>query len=298
VRKHGSRACYVFGPEPGGDRSNGCRCDDCRRAVREYERERTRRIAPAYVGAAPARAHVRFLSEHGVGLKQIVKRSGVSQGALWKLMYGKDGKPSKRIRRETSERILAVQPADRADGSRVPAGPVWEQVDTLLERGWTRAAIARGIGQERALQLGREWVTAANARAVAALLDQPVPPRRSRHGLHPVPQPEVEDDEPTLPDDLPAPPAVDLTAMPWRREAACRMPDVPVWIFFPGRGDHRTAAAAKAVCDRCAARAACLETHLDERDGIFGGTTGRERRALRRERGLDDDQADDESEVA
>lgn len=299
MRQHGTAVTYRFGIDGGSDSSKGCRCPDCSLAVAEYERERRQRVAPAYVGAATAREHVRFLSEHGVGLKQIVKRSGVSQGALWKLMYGKDGRPSRRIRRETHDAILAVQPADRAAGARVPAGPTWAIVHQLLERGWTKAAISEAIGQNgRALQLGRQYVTARAARAVAALLDQPVPPRQSRWGRHAQPQPE-ELDEPRAPvTDLPRPPAIDLTAEPWRRDAACRLPNVPPWIFFPGRGDHATIAAAKAVCDTCTAKADCLEVHLGERDGIWGGTTEAERKRIRRQRGLDDDQVDDESEVA
>lgn len=298
MRRHGTAVAYRFGLEGGSDSTKGCRCDDCRRAISEYEQERRQRIAPAYVGAVTARDHVRFLSEHGVGLKQIVKRSGVSQGALWKLMYGRNGKPSRRIRRETHEAILAVQPADRADGAKVPAGPTWEIVNELLERGWTKAAIARGISQERALQLGRQYVTAGNARAVEALLDQPVPDRMSRWGLHAQPQPEEVDEPRALVDDLPRPPAIDLTAEPWRRDAACRLPNVPGWIFFPGRGDSATIAAAKAVCATCTVKAACLDTHLGEREGVWGGTTEAERKRIRRARGIDDDQVDHESEVA
>ena len=302
MRQHGQAVTYRFGIEGGSDSSKGCRCSDCSLAVAEYERQRRQQVAPPYVGAATAREHVRFLSEHGVGLKTIAKRSGVAHGTLWKLIYGVPSvgrPPSRRIRRETHDAILAVQPADRADGANVPAGPTWAIVHQLLERGWTQAAIGRAIGQERgALQLGSQYVTAGNARAVEALLDQAVPDRVSRWGLHAQPQPE-EVDEPRAPlDDLPRPPAVDLTAEPWRRDAACRLPNVPSWIFFPGRGDHATIAAAKAVCDTCTVRADCLEVHLGEHDGIWGGTTEAERKRIRRQRGLDDDQADDESEVA
>jgi len=278
---------YVFGPS-GGDTANGCRCDDCRRAVAEYERERSRRVVPAYVGADRARQHMRFLSDNGVGLKQVAKRSGVSHGALWGLMYGKPdrGGPSKRIRRETEEKILAVMPADRADGALVDAGPTWANVQTLLERGWTKAAISAAIGQGgRALQLGQRYVTASRARAVESLLDESVPPRRSRHGLHAVPEVHDQAEPERRSADLPDPFPIDLTLQEWRQRAACRMPDVPVWIFFPGRGDGPTVEAAMTVCGRCAVRVECLETHLDERDGIWGGTTGQQRREIRRKRG-------------
>jgi len=69
----------------------------------------------------------------------------------------------------------------------------------------------------------------------------------------------------------------------WREDAACRglLPD----LFFPVRG-YETAADALAVCDRCPVVEACLEYALVEREneGIFGGTTPKQRRALRRKR--------------
>ena len=182
VRQHGTRAMYVV---------ERCRCDDCRQAVREYERERTARIEPAYVSAEPAREHMQFLSTQGVGLKQVAAISGVSTGALSKLIFGDSARgrgPSKRIRPETLAKILAVTPADIADGSRVPAGPVWVQVDRLIAAGVPKAEIGRRCGQGgMSLQLGREVVTAANARAVAEMaaeLDAGTLTivRRSRHG--------------------------------------------------------------------------------------------------------------------
>lgn len=287
MRAHGTHACYVWGPEPGA--GDGCRCDPCREANRVYEKERSRRAAPAYVGAANARHHVQWLSEQGVGLKQIVKVSGVSQGALWKLMYGKDGKRSKRIRKATEDAILAVTPADAADGAKLPAAPTWAHVATLVERGWTKVAIARAIGQNSpGLQLGDEYVSARNARAVAALLDEPVPPGRSRHGLHHVEQP--AEPEPTASQaprfHEPPPPTIDpaIFDLPWRRQAACRLlPADQRWIFWPGQGDTEAVAAAKAVCATCPVADECLDFALDtdEKHGIWGGKSERERRSIR-----------------
>lgn len=295
-REHGTRACYVHGPDGVADGS-GCRCDPCRAANAAAARERNQSVAPAYVGAAETRAHVRWLSEHGVGLKQIVKVSGVAQGTLWKLMYGKGGRPSKRIKVETRNRILAVQPSDAADGAKISAAPTHANIAELLDRGWTKAAIARAIGQsDTALQVGRKQVTVGNARAITALLDQPVPPRRSRFGLHPVAQPEVDDAEDVTPADIEETFRPFLfEPEPWREQSACRLPNVPLWIFFPGRGDLEATNAALAVCDTCPVKSDCLDAHLHERFGVWGGTTENQRREIRRERGLEDDQ---EAEVA
>jgi WhiB family redox-sensing transcriptional regulator len=56
-------------------------------------------------------------------------------------------------------------------------------------------------------------------------------------------------------------------------------------VFFPERGQSVTAA--KTVCARCPVRAACLDyaMSINERHGIWGGTTEKERRVLRRQRG-------------
>ncbi|WP_424211024.1 WhiB family transcriptional regulator [Streptomyces sp. BI20] len=52
-------------------------------------------------------------------------------------------------------------------------------------------------------------------------------------------------------------------------------------FFYPEPGN--SVRQAKALCGRCEARAACLEYALehDERFGVWGGLSERERRALR-----------------
>jgi len=78
---------------------------------------------------------------------------------------------------------------------------------------------------------------------------------------------------------------MDMTHTDWRHRAACRDEDPE--LFFPisevGPGARQTAEA-KAVCARCPVREQCLRHALDNglNDGIFGGTTERERRALTR----------------
>ncbi len=70
----------------------------------------------------------------------------------------------------------------------------------------------------------------------------------------------------------------------WRKRAACRGIDVE--IFFPEIDDEAEADAAKAVCERCPVRQACLEHALAhrEREGVWGGATERERRRILRQR--------------
>jgi len=63
---------------------------------------------------------------------------------------------------------------------------------------------------------------------------------------------------------------------------ACRGVDPDV--FFPDRGESLEPA--KAVCAQCAVRDECLEFALlaGERFGVWGGTSERERRRIRRDR--------------
>lgn len=65
---------------------------------------------------------------------------------------------------------------------------------------------------------------------------------------------------------------------PWRARANCRGVDPD--LFFPERGSSQREA--KAVCAGCEVRAECLAEGLHETVGIWGGTSERERRVLRR----------------
>lgn len=78
---------------------------------------------------------------------------------------------------------------------------------------------------------------------------------------------------------------------PWRAEAACADPTIPADIFWPQRGE--SVREAKAVCRTCPVTAECLDYALTTgaHHGIWGATTERERRRIRRERGLADEVA-------
>lgn len=70
----------------------------------------------------------------------------------------------------------------------------------------------------------------------------------------------------------------------WRLQAACRGLDPS--IFYPSSEDEADAEPAKAVCEQCPIRQACLEHALArrEKDGIWGGATEKERRRIIRQR--------------
>lgn len=173
--EHGTHACYVL---------DGCRCNLCGYAAAQYESRRQKDQAygrSRTVDADPIRQHVRSLmadrkrgATNGVGLKQIVKVSGVAQGTLWKLMYGapdRDG-PSKRVRRETAEKLLAIGPQHMADGARVPAKGTRARLQELRDAGATWTELGEQIGKTPANThklSTQKNVNAGTARTIHAL---------------------------------------------------------------------------------------------------------------------------------
>ncbi|MEB3065048.1 WhiB family transcriptional regulator [[Mycobacterium] zoologicum] len=77
----------------------------------------------------------------------------------------------------------------------------------------------------------------------------------------------------------------------WRSDALCTQVDPD--LFFPKKGDAGQAKQARAVCARCPVREQCLTAALeaDERFGIFGGLSVRQRDALKRDQAAGPDRA-------
>lgn len=300
MREHGTNACYVWGPEPGAGK--GCRCDPCRAAAKAIRDAAKLRTAPAYVDATRAREHVEWLGTQGVGLKAISKACGVNGGVMSKLIYGQPSRgkgPSRRILKATEDKLLAVTPADASDGARVDKAPMLADIATLKARGWTQNAIGRALGMEypRNLMPRGPQVSAGRARAVHALLDEPVPEPQTRTGLgakaaqaYDARLVEVADPNDALAEVVAARreveelPVIDpeVFEAEWRRRAACRtVPEAERWIFWPDAADTQAITAAKDVCSHYSVRDECLDYALDAGEqGVWGGTTDDERAYL------------------
>lgn len=71
-------------------------------------------------------------------------------------------------------------------------------------------------------------------------------------------------------------------SLDWQERALCA--DLDPELFYPAKGE--CAREAKAVCAQCPVRLQCLEYAIanDEKFGIFGGLSERERRVIRKER--------------
>lgn len=76
----------------------------------------------------------------------------------------------------------------------------------------------------------------------------------------------------------------DINEKNWREYAACR--GMPVDEFFAERGDSAgRIKKAKAICKNCPVKRACLVVALQQDPdswGVFGGTTAKTRRIIRR----------------
>lgn len=149
-----------------------------------YERNRRRQRAygtwQPYVNAEPVRTHVRQLMAYGLGWERIASQAGVSRGTVEKLLYGaayRGAGPSKRIRPETADKILALQPAAGrlASGIGTGATGTHRRLQALVAAGWPQTRLAERLGMHRA-NFGRTirnpHVHMSTERAVRDLYDE------------------------------------------------------------------------------------------------------------------------------
>ena len=67
--------------------------------------------------------------------------------------------------------------------------------------------------------------------------------------------------------------------MSWITDAACNGLDVNV--FFPPFGDMKAMNFALSICSNCKVKNECLENNLWESDGVWGGTSAKQRKIIR-----------------
>lgn len=159
-RPHGERLRYI----------GGCRCDLCRKANTNYERERQKARAAGdwngIVDASKAREHLLKLSEQGVGRRAVSAASDVAETVLMDIRSG----AKSRIRARTERQILAVTPEMASDHALVDAGPTRKLIRDLLKAGFTKSRLSAEMGTNgRALQLAKDQVTVRNAARMASV---------------------------------------------------------------------------------------------------------------------------------
>jgi hypothetical protein len=132
-REYGRRRAAGAGKVRGGAEKhgtafgfrNGCKTSEqcpstpsCAEVMRDYDRKRARaagRPERVLVDADEVRAHIRSLNAAGMPLLEIAARAGVSKSVLKNMLYGRspaagrDGSPSRFVKRETAAALLSVQ---------------------------------------------------------------------------------------------------------------------------------------------------------------------------------------------
>jgi len=157
---HGKRARYVC----------GCRCDDCRKANREYARTRAKAQQRGdwngLVDAEPVRQHLLHLSTKGVGARSVHDVSGVALSVLRDIKAGRQ----KQIRARQAKYILAVDSLCKADSAVISARDTWRLVRWMVRRGYSKAELARRLGYKSpALQLRKQYVLVKTAGRIQRL---------------------------------------------------------------------------------------------------------------------------------
>lgn len=272
THQHGTHACYVL------DR---CRCHPCADANTAYERQRSRRHAYGrwdhWVDAEPVREHVKNLQRQGLGLKQIVRLSGYSQGAITRLMYGRlanetnrRDEPTSRIRRDSADAILAVRATmdTLAPGQVIDIAGTARRLQALMANGWSQTKLAHRLGYEvrnfNHLVHGKRQVTVASARRVRDLYEElwdQVPPRETRGDLGAYTRtlryaqargwvPPLAWDDDTI-DDPNAQPYVDEQAAPRARFELEDVDDCIDWGMDRRQAAHRLGVTLSALEQRC-----------------------------------------------
>lgn len=136
---HGTLTGYVI---------QKCRCERCRAASRTYANRVNRLRAygqwQPYVDAQPVRDHLAMLASHGIGWMRAARLAGVPTGSVTKLLYGTTQPPrppSRRVRPETANRLLALRPTLDllADNALTDATATRRRVQALM-------ALGRGHG--------------------------------------------------------------------------------------------------------------------------------------------------------
>lgn len=160
---HGTRIKY----------KGGCRCLPCKSVNSRYESERRQarknKQWNGLVSAEAARRHILELSASGIGYKTVADASGAAPSIVFKIRSGE----KKQIRAESERKILSVTKDAVCGKTIISAQKTWRQIRWLLSEGFTKSELARRLGyKNRALQVGKERVTAANAMKVEKFYNQ------------------------------------------------------------------------------------------------------------------------------
>lgn len=172
--EHGTRAMYV---------AHKCRGPKCREACRVYEAKRVRQraygVEANLVDAQPVRDHIEHLRASGVSYKSLALASGVSHSAIGVIVYGRkerNAPPTARVRPETAEKILAVEPTmdNMASGRNICSTGTHRRIQALVSIGYSITNLGERLNitsSNMRDMLSRKQVLVSTARKVRALYE-------------------------------------------------------------------------------------------------------------------------------
>lgn len=128
-----------------GFRINKCRCDECVKAIRKYDKGRRideargiKRIVPSTL----ARQHVEALVAAGMSRRTIASAAGYKDGTGLNVILNRE-----KIRLTTEKKILAVKThAGRTHKGWVPAIGATRRMQALAWMGWPMKTVVEKIG--------------------------------------------------------------------------------------------------------------------------------------------------------
>lgn len=162
----------------------GCHCHACLYARSEYDCTRRRQICygtwQPFIDAEPVRQHLRQLGAAGLGWQRVATITGVKNGTLSAILYGRPGQqPTKLIRPYLAEKILAVQatPDLIAPSTPVPAVGTVRRLRALVALGYPVRHLAEHLPVQfqtvqRIVSRNPPTVTNEVAKATVVLYDR------------------------------------------------------------------------------------------------------------------------------
>lgn len=159
-KPHGVRMRYM----------GGCRCDACRAANTNYEKQRAKaRKTGDWNGVVPAteaKAHMLKLRRQGVGRRTVQACTDIADTVLFDIVSGK----KTHIRARTARLILQVTKEHAADHALIPAGRSRQLIRELLDEEYQESFLAKRLGYKNGyLQFNSDKITVRNAARIEQL---------------------------------------------------------------------------------------------------------------------------------
>ena len=132
--------------------ASGCRCDACRKASVDYNRERRRRMAygepSKRVDAEPVHRRVLKLLGMGYSHSEISRMSGLGMTTIYRLEHKKSrtGKELATVSRSTKDAIYSIRGRRLEPEQLVDAAEIARDVSRWKDSGLTVAHMAESIG--------------------------------------------------------------------------------------------------------------------------------------------------------